>query len=202
VAAEQVVKWPDVTFVATLPKQALRDSEKIEQTLGVLISIDDTYPDDPVFEEAWRLFWAATNLFQFLPICAFISNNGLANGDYDFLWQNPSAGGGGSTAEDTERAEEWDEAMDFSSYPALMTALRERLSGAVTAPEVGLDWTDASGSVLGTLEWVWTDLKIAAHDLEPNVLEGFNIEGWQVFDLRQLNIEQLTLMLMEASGDG
>jgi hypothetical protein len=186
---------PRIQSVAAVPIGALRDVNSLERDASVLLYLDDTAPNVDAFGSAWRTFWAAANLFQFVRHSCAISRKGLGGVVYDELLmpaQPPSAAAEAAVADAA-----WAEVMELTAYPEEAGLLAEK---GCPAPEVGIDWPDSDGAIIGEIEWLWRDQRVAFIDAEAEdeLVGKLRAEGWRlVTAVSPVELEKLAEYLTE-----
>jgi DEAD/DEAH box helicase domain-containing protein len=144
------------------------------------------------FEKQWVNFLRLHNLFQFLPVCLFISQDGMDKGYY-FALEPPretdrasSGVDAGQTDSDAEaRQEEWEDIFDQTDEE--IHPLLEKLRDANRdVPEPGFELF-VSGKVAGEAELAWPEKRIAylREDQMP-AADAFLKQGWEVRELADL----------------
>lgn len=184
---------PGVHAIGSLPIHALSSANELFQEASLLLCLDDSNTAHEAFKESWRRFWAATNIFQFLPHFCAVTLKGLNGGTYDeLLLSSPQA----SSAHETHPVDEgWQEALELTEYPHEAASLADR---GCPAPEVGIDWNNDKQEVVAEFEWLWRKAKIAFAEIEQTLAEQLVVDGWRIVTkLDNSNIQLLTDWLLE-----
>lgn len=159
---------PDRVYMATsLPMAATQqgDGETIRQGMRVHVCFDDreTAPDER-FKAAWRAFWHAVNVLQFLPGFSMATWSVVDDGSLTSMWNHADALVAQEPDVDEGHASSaaWDEVFELSTLPRKDIEALQAL--AVPVPEVGLDIAGTDGAiVLGgdVVELGWLDARVA-----------------------------------------
>jgi DEAD/DEAH box helicase domain-containing protein len=175
--------------VASLPLSALRDSKSLCNHAGLLLYLDDAEPWEDSFAAPWRSFWAAVNLFQFLGYCCPVSAGGLARVAYDELLAmarpRPCA------SVDSTAQDDWAEVNELTAYPTEAGLLAEQ---GCPVPEIGVDWVGDGDGIIGEVEWLWREQRIAFVDAMPTdeLVCHLRESGWKlVSDVEPGQLTQL-----------
>lgn len=172
---------PDLTVVASVPMSSLASATALTQSSAMLIYLDDTKISLEGYEASWRIFWAASNLFQFLPYFIPVSASGLQSGGYESLVQpvQPSFVPESEAETNADQDEGFAELLEITSYPEELESL---LSAGASIPSVGEDWAQTDGEVIGELEWCWSELKCALIEHQHDLANILRSQGWFVIE--------------------
>ena len=193
VGLHQVYGEPDVHAIGSVPKHALSSAHELFQEATLLLCLDDSNTSHEFFKDSWRRFWAASNLFQFIPNFCPVTIEGLKGGTYDeLILTSPQT----SPSEEVNHMDEgWKEALELTIYPAGAASLADR---GCPPPEVGIDWRNSEQEVVAEFEWLWRESKIAFAEIEPTLAKQFVADGWRIIsDLNDSNIQLLADWLLE-----
>jgi hypothetical protein len=186
---------PRIQSVAAVPIGALRDVKSLQRDASVLLFLDDTAPNADAFDSAWRIFWAAANLFQFVRHCCVVSRKGLGGVVYDDLLMpaHPPSAAAEAAVADTA----WAEVVELTAYPEEAGLLAEK---GCPAPEVGIDWQDSDGAIIGEVEWLWRNQRVAFIDAaaEDELVNKMRADGWRlVTAVSPMELQKLAEYLTE-----
>ncbi|MEE2749304.1 MAG: DEAD/DEAH box helicase [Pseudomonadota bacterium] len=172
---------PDIRLVTVLPKESLRNIQDLRTDLTSLLWMSDEFPEHDDYKAAWRRFWSAFNLLQFIPGFAVASSTGVYAGVYDNLSKTEVSSV--DVAAEVDDAG-WREALEYTAAPDELERVMHTLPANFTAPEVGIDLRNAQDEVIGELEWAWADLKVGwVVDTECDFVSG----DWKVFTIAELD---------------
>ena len=174
------------------PKQTLRSLDELTSLCAINLYIDDKDYEDEAFHRAWRMFWAATNLLQFIPFHAMVTQRGLDNNCYDDLLIKPIAKAvPGNSWNDAE----WADAFELTIYPDELAVIAK---ADFPPPVVGYDIVLSADETHEQVEWCWPDGKIAFADLSTDEIEPLLTHGWKVItNCTEASIDQLIQWLQE-----
>jgi DEAD/DEAH box helicase domain-containing protein len=174
---------PDrLSLASTLPMTASQqgDGESIRQELRVHVCFDDheTTPDEG-FKVAWRAFWHAANVLQFLPGFSMATRTAVSDGSLASTWEHACALAGDVDDVDADAAPStpWHEVFELTTLPRKDIEALQALS--IPVPEVGLDIAGADGAiVLGgdVVELGWPDARVAV----LNRAADADVAGWKL----------------------
>jgi hypothetical protein len=71
----------------------------------------------------------------------------------------------------------WAEVVELTAYPEEAGLLADK---GCPAPEVGIDWQDSDGAIIGEVEWLWRDQRVAFIDAaaEDELVSRLRTDGW------------------------
>ena len=144
-----------------------------------LVSVlDDADPEQEGFAAEWNGFLRAFNFFQFQKDVLFTTKSAIAGGLPSFFEEPAEAGKERpATVQDG-----WESALD--DIIDEMREYAERLRNADCPPpdDVGYEWLDARGAIVGEAEMVWRSQQVAV--LRPDygtIKKAIENEGWRAF---------------------
>lgn len=175
-----------VELAAGLPLPATREGTASALAQGLLLHLcfddRDTAPTD-TFKAAWRAFWKAANILQFLPGFSMATRCAVADTSLTALWetaQHIKAETAETAATDIDVA--WQEVLELSALP--VKSLHALMALGVAAPLVGEDLVDDGGQVViggDEAELSWPKLQLAvvnkASGLDKTRLPGWTLVG-------------------------
>jgi len=162
--------------------------------IAVCLHLDDSDTTSSEYKLAWRRFWSAANLLQYLPEFMPTSRTGIEarryapiidaaeslSKDAAVRWvQTDTVEPGSSDYADTDETTELlDELLEFTDWPNELQALIQ--AGVVLPDEVGLD-INLDGMVHTVMEWAWESARVgylASDDaeLQTRLTEA----GWRI----------------------
>lgn len=143
---------------------------------------DNEIERDDRFESAWRSYWHAVNVLQFLPGFTFATKQAVADGLGD-VRQPPRETG------ENEIDVAWHEVLTLSLLePETIMAVMEL---GVSVPEAGVDIANPDGTVAFNAELLWRDAQVAVV-LDP--ISG-PPDGWVILEATDDLLPQLTHLI-------
>lgn len=190
--AVQVSTAKQLQLSVATPKQALKSLDVLTQLCAINLYIDDTDYENESFHQVWRMFWAATNLLQFIPFHTMVTQRGLDDSCYDDLLIKPVT----ETAGDKKwNSREWDEAFELTIYPDELSLIAKE---NLPPPVVGYDIVLNADETHDQVEWCWPDRKVAFADLSEEEVEPLLKHGWKIItNCTEASIDQLIQWLQE-----
>lgn len=192
---------PEFTLIASVPHGAITKVSQLDEQLTVLAWMDDRNTGDEEFQQVWRRFWVASNLFQFLVDATFVCATGVSDAIYDQLRVSLPVTHPvivTDKGQDAPLPEVWLEVISLTGYAHELMQLEHCLAQDIPPPEIGEAWYQQGQGVLGEIEWQWSGCKVACLT-EDNVhlIEPMNEAGWRVMLLDSVEPETLSGWLKE-----
>ena len=164
-----------------LPLSASQD--KLTEECAAVIRFDDRKEEkDTAFEQAWGEFLYCTNVMQFLPKNALITERGVAEVFYSWM--------AGSEAEltvsvTTDTNSDWDDVWHLIVDPAAISLALQLRQANLPVPSTFAFELDG----LAEAEMAWEDKKIAVLlPVQEEFRPLFESRGWRVFSVDTLDI--------------
>ncbi len=143
------------------------------------------------YEAEWNGFLRFSNIMQFLNGFAFLTERGINDRAYTVLRNSEDNNVSAVSESKNTCSTEWNEVFDTLKYSDDKTkAIAEyAMNNNISVPEVGYEFEDESGRVIGEAELAWSDTKIVYITEEQEEYRELLVSlGWKIIaDTEELN---------------
>ena len=186
VSAVGAVPRPDLDILSEAAQ--ITDGDEVskkfrELSMSLCLLLDDRNVAAEGYQDSWKRFWAAVNLFQFLPNFLPASRTGIEAQVYapviEFTRTTGDSFSVTDKAADYESSldEEWLQAIENTFYPELLTELA---SHGLPVPEVGKE-VQQDDRIIAQVEWAWAEQNVGFVDsLSDSEIQKLQSMGWQL----------------------